>query len=279
MLRRFLRTASLVSLAALAVLSIGCGNDNKPPDTDNRIEQTTADDIVQMLAAMAATDSGGWLTEVQFTFQDHAWSPPTALGGRTVQTRDRSFRRGSVDWSLNYVYYDTTLVEQADLDSRTGLVAYRSAAAGRIPLAPFQGFTGSGIYGHAVVPPDTLEVKDLRDTTISFSGFCRVDSALITITNGTATRHYYLDNVVEYALGYLRGGSWPASGEAQIDAFVDLLDTPVRGDRITSYDVVLAITFDGDENVMATLAPNVPDPATVYRYQINLRTGAIQRAP
>lgn len=276
MFPRLLRFASLPLLAVLVLFTGACSKSKskEPPAT---LTQAEADDIVLMFTSMAATDSGGWLTAAQVTFDATPRSAPNLarIGHPYALSGDTLFQRGHMNWSLDYTYYDADSMPPLQTwDSTVVSLGCVVQGNGRIPLA------GGAGAGNNYIHVSDLSASGLRDT-ITFGGFARVDSAFITINSTGGPRYYFLDNVIDYTYEMARTASSPFqfTGEATVDGFVDPLRSPVRTDRLARLDVVMVITFDGTQTPLATIAPNVPDPTVMYRYRVNLKTGAIVRAP
>ena len=261
------RSALFLCLAALALTASACSKDKRKTDTG--LTQQQADDLAQTLVAMAARDSGGWISE----------SLPAATSPYGA-TQDTTFGAHTMSWTLDYTFYDAAGASHARLDSTIVHATCSSRGFGRIGLTPFLGSTGQGTYGHL---GDTLSVDGLArsDTALTFSGFSQVDSGLISVSAGASTRYYLLDDVVEYSLTMSKNPLllYPTSGDARVDAFVDVLGSSSRTNRIDQFDAVMIVTFDGSPTPLATIAENVASPPQIYRYRVNLSTGAVARAP
>ena len=64
-----------------------------------------------------------------------------------------------------------------------------------------------------------------------------------------------------------------------IDAFVGVLRNASLASREKSLDARMVITFDGiSDTPLATITANTERATALYRYRINLKTGAIQRS-
>lgn len=270
MLRRARRFFALPLLALLTLFLGGCGGSSDKP-SGPELPQQVADDVAASFAALAASDSGGWYSAVEVAFATTPRLTPQFVRahGPSILSGDTTFVRGSMNWGLNYTYYDAADAPHATFDSTTVRVTAQCTGTGRIPLAGGAGF--SQHYVHV----DTLTMDNLPSQSIEFGGFSNVDTAFIQI--GAAPRLYFTDNLVEYSFILRRdiGSAFPDSGQAEIDGFVDVLDSPERADRSDRFDIAMVITFDGTQTPLAEVKLNIEQPKSIYRYRINLKTGAV----
>ena len=271
---RLQRLAVLPFLAVLVLSLASCGGDT-PPDQAEGLDLDDATLAAQLFTAMAATDSGGWLTEVYGAFNGTPrYAAALARSGRaSILSRDTSFTRGFMNWTQQFTYYDSSGAAFNAWDSTIVRVRAHNSASGRIPLP------GGGGASQNYVHVDTLDMDQLREDFIGIGGFTVVDSAFFTV--GTTPDYNLMDNVEDYALAIRKNpaSAYPDSGEAQIDGFIQELNTPVRTDRARRLDVVMTISFDGTQTPLATVTENVPEPQQTYRFRVNLRTGAVTHVP
>ncbi len=262
----------LLSLAALALI-LAAQACSKKPDPVSGLLPAEADQLMQLTASMAAADSGGWMAEILAS-----WNATPTVAGRSPffsATGDSSFTRGSVNWSFNFTYFDTTEAPSEVFTDATEYLELLTTAVGRIPIAPFGGATGTGFYGHV---SDTILVTGFADDTLySYRGIATTDSALVTVSASDGAHFYFVDNVVAYDANFLPGAAFPSSGEVEITAFVEVLNTFNHNDRSGYFDVTILISFDGTQTPTATITLSADAVTTVYRYRIDLRTGAMVR--
>ena len=266
---------SFTVIALLAVLIVGCSKKDVVED-DPGLTQTEADDLVQQVAAEAAVDSGGWFLEVTSTLA----GTPLSVSATSRVLRDTIVTRHDMTWHFNYTYYN----QVSHPDTAWGDTAVRVEAItdgrGTLGLATFAGTTGHGTFRHRS-ESFTMEGLTAVDSVFNFTCLAIVDSGLFTIQSPGGTRYYLLDNIVTYELDLpkrLADSPFSVVGEARVNVFASVLQTISPSSRLKLLDAVMVITFDGTDTPLATITADT-DPATaVYRYRINLRTGAITRA-
>lgn len=268
---RFIYRLAILSALTACLATLGaCSKDKKPP-TDTGLTQAQADDFAQILAALAMPDSGGWACEA-FPAQRHL--------SYAYATQDTSFTRQSVLWSLDYSYLTPTGIRNATLTDTTVRIECLSRGFGGRRIPDFLGTTGVATYGHI---SDTLHVEGIAptDSALIFTGFSTVDSGFVALSNTASTRFYLIDNVIEYDITVSKNPLilYPISGEARVDAFIDVLRSTSRTDRSGLLDATMLITFDGTQTPLATMQANTDQATSVYRYRVDLRTGKIVRAP
>jgi hypothetical protein len=103
----------------------------------------------------------------------------------------------------------------------------------------------------------------------------------MTITSSGGNRYYVLDNVVTYDIDLpkrLAATPHAGHGEGRINCFGSVLANANPTSRTKLLDAVMVITFDGTDTPVATITADTSTPTTVYRYRINLKTGAVTRA-
>jgi len=282
--RRHAIAACLVSLLALAA---GCGSKKStPPNTELQLTQEEADDVVQQLAYMTAADSGGWILEVQSTFKaipkSVAATPSLGRGPELRMRvpvgieRDTVVAGGQVFYNFHYEYIavvNNQEVRDPVWDSTK--VQVEATFFGSGTVAPT---AGNGNYFHH---GGTINVYDLKapEDSLTFSGLDNDTSlAVIRVNGGT---HYYFmnDDFLDYDLKMRKldpEDGFTMKGTAQVLYQADKLRSPNQSDVERSIYGEFNLVLNGTEQAEATIAEDVLTP-TIYRYFVNLRTGAIQR--
>jgi hypothetical protein len=286
------RLAVLFLTAALALIAAGGCSNKRDPEPEQPLTQTEADDLVQAVGAMVATDLGGWLVEVQSTAQSIPVGSPTTLEGSRGPfriMRDTTFVRGAMNWRIHLTYQngpnDADTIPSWD---PTVTVADGFAQGKGAIVSPAFGARVATIgYGRDSSSFLAQDLGITADTAIVFDGFCRYDTALVSIQDGAVARHYYLDSVVDYTNLEIRrqpgSPEFPVHGEVRIDIVSELLFTPVHlagEDRQKIFDAVMVITFETaqPQTPVVTITAGTETPTTVFRYRLDLRTGAITPA-
>jgi hypothetical protein len=193
-----------------------------------------------------------------------------------------------MSWRIQYAYYDSSGAAHDVWDTSAVRVEGLAFAKGSVAIPGFGGSTGQSGYGRDSASISVEGLSAVSDTAITLSGFTRYDTTLTTLQGGS-NRYYFLDNVVSYGdpepVTVLRGPgapAFPVSGDARIDLFVSVLNGPQHrsfDDVKSEFDAVMVITFERAQNQkpVATITANTESPTTVYRYRIDLKTGAIER--
>ena len=279
-----LRSLTVIVLLAVLAALAGCSKKDKTEEEPG-LTQVEADDLVQVIAAEAATDSGGWLLEVTNTLGNRSISGPgLAVSAMAAPaTSDTTFPLGSVTWTFNYTYFNRMGQASDDWSPSAVTVDAITRATGWFTVPNFQGNTGRGTYERKT---DLFSMEGLGDTVLTFTNLAVVDSGLFTIQTVNGPRYYLFDNVVGYDLRLPKrlltnspDDPYKATGEAIIDAFVGVLRNASLASREKSLDARMVITFDGiSDTPLATITANTERATALYRYRINLKTGAIQRS-
>jgi hypothetical protein len=274
--------ACLLAFGAL----LGCSKKNNTTQ-EAGLTQIEANDLMQTLMAEAATDSGGWMVEVSSTLLNVAPSIGVSTVGATT-TRDTMFTspNGSVAWTFHYTYYGAGGLPSDSASIGTTRAEASTEARGGFTLLPYAGQTGHGTY-HRQTDDFSVDGIASPDTALLFHNSAFVDSGLFVVTSATESRFYLLDNIVTYDLTLSKSklsappvaaDAFKAVGQVQINAFVSVLRTFAPGPSVKLLDTVMAITFDGTTTPLATITADTDPATTVYRYRVNLKTGAITPA-
>ena len=117
----FRRMFALCAVALIAMSAPGCGK-KKPTDPVPSLAQEDADDMVQQVAMMIASDRGGWLFDMLSTRESMPLGGPatgapslsdrvllmsSTPGGGFRTNRDTLVVRGSMNFAFTYMYRDT----------------------------------------------------------------------------------------------------------------------------------------------------------------------------
>jgi len=293
--RRHAIAACLVSLLALAA---GCGSKKStPPNTELQLTQEEADDVVQQLAYMTAADSGGWILEVQSTFKaipkSVAATPSLGRGPELRMRvpvgieRDTVVAGGQMFYNFHYEYIavvNNQEVRDPVWDSTKVQVEAMFFTSPNSTVTPT---AGNGNYFHH---GGTINVYDLKapEDSLTFSGLDN-DTSLAVIHSRGGVHYYFMnDDFLDYDLKMGKLDSedgFTMKGTAQVLYQADKLRSPSPGDVERSIYGEFNLVLNGTEQVVggilgpwaeATIAEDVLTP-TIYRYFVNLRTGAIQR--
>jgi hypothetical protein len=271
------RSVAVVALMATVAVLAGCSKRDVVPE-DPALTQTEADDLMQAISAEAATDSGGWLIEVTSTLK----GTPLSVSSTGAVMRDTVVTVGNMTWNFSYTYFSTGGGSSGTWSPTAIRVEGITDGLGRIPLQVFAGATGSATPFHHNSDSFTLEGLAATDTMYIFSELAVVDSALFTINAPSGKRYYLLDNVVNYDVNLpkrLAGNPYAGTGEARINSFAAVLQNTNPASRTKILDAIMVITFDGTQTPLATITANSDPATTVFRYRVNLKTGAVTRAP
>ena len=288
-----LRRSFALWLAILSLAAAGCGGKDDPtkPVTPT-LSQDQADDLVQQVAMMIATDHGGWLVDIQSTLEQTPVDAPTTLarrlnlmpasaGGffRALADSDTTFTRAGMTYQVSYLYTDsgqtdTTVWYPGFVTTRVEAV---SQALGTITAT---GFTGT--YKH-LGDPVSLDWTRAFGDTITVSGVGD-DSLFTTFTPalGSGTKYYNSTSFVDFEMATRRNPAthpWPIAGTANAFLFADVLRTPNPNDYSSTIEGTVTVLFDGTQNPLVGVTNEFEGSTFLYRYHVDLKTGAFSRAP
>jgi hypothetical protein len=286
-----------VSALALALFAAwGCSKKETPvPVVPPSISQADADDIAQQIGIMTSVDNGGWFTMLESL---NAMLPgilantQAFTGGRSRPTsatflprpsllEDTTFAKAAVNYSWSIVYFHNSFMDSTGRpDTLSEVLGANVIGAGSLNAGGV-----SGTYGLFPDFSKAVEIYNLdtSNDTLQFSAFFDDSSyALVssTITTGQS-RLWYVQNTIDYDLTLLKS-QVPASpydlkGIVRWD-FIDasiIATPPSRTDFASSGQAFGEMTLTGAQD--ATLEITDILGAAVYRYRMNLKTGAITR--
>jgi len=281
------RHAIAACLVALLALVAGCSKKKStPPNTEPQLTQEEADDIVQQLAYMTAADSGGWILEVQSTFKATpksvaptpglSWGPELRMRAPVGIERDTTVAGGQVFYNFHYEYIavvNNQEVRDPVWDSTKVQVEATFFGSGTVtPTA------GDGNYFHHGGMINVYDLKAPEDS-LTFSGIDNDTSFAVIHSRGGVHYYFMNDDFLDYDLKMRKLDSedgFTMRGTAQVLYEADKLRSRNLSDTERSIFGEFNLVLNGTEQAEATIAEDVPDP-TIYRYFVNLRTGAIQR--
>jgi hypothetical protein len=286
-----LRRTLVLGLAVLAMAATGCSKDKTTKPTVPTLTQEQADDLVQQVAMMTATDHGGWLIDIQTTLASVPMeAPPGPLARRlhlmpasagpmfrALADSDTVFVRAGMTYHFKNLYSDTSSRDSALWFPGVTKVEVHSQALGTITAT---GFTGA--FKHDG-DPVTLDWFDVGADTVTCSGVGD-DSLFTTFTPalGSGTKYYNSTAFVDFDFLTRRDPSvnpWPVAGSANSFLFADVLRTPNPADYSSTIEGTVTILFDGTQNPLVGVTNEFEGTTFLYRYHLNLQTGAFSRAP
>ena len=296
-LPRPIRVVLLLALGLALAGVYGCGKDEEviPPPPDMPVEDS--DDIAQQIAAMIASDNGGWF----FTVQTMAESlsvpiPPTAnlgagrsnalvlsavRGGRfkTLNQFTRTQAGVTHNWRLGY--FDNDGQQHAGRDSAVEYLEAGVTASGTLNA---NGLSG-GTYGmFADSSQYTVDFIAPESDTIHFDVFFEDSSyALVTSSlRANSQRLWFQQNLVSTTDNLLVRAStlpspYPFAGSIEIQITAQIMGASgARDDVQVEWLAEGRMEFDGTDTATLTIsviAGLSPDRA----YRVNLKTGAIAK--
>ena len=234
------------------------------------------------------------MTEIQVTSQKKipqsaafaVRTSPVAIAARETAFTIRPALGDSMIWTIQYSFLDRSGASHDVWDTSAVRVEGLAFAKGAIAIPAFMGTTGQSSYGRDSASIAVEGLSAVADTAITFDGFSRYDTTLVTLQSGTSSRYYFLDNVVSYENVVLMRGAgapaYPVSGEVRIDVFASFLNSPrhlTTSDVREEFDAVMVIAFDHaqPQRPVVTIMANTESSTTTYTYRIDLKTGTIQR--
>lgn len=289
----FRRMLILCAAALIAVSALGCGKKKNPVDPIPDLAQEDADDMMQQVAMMIASDHGGWMVDMLSTrasmplggpalpgpsLSQRVLMPASAGGGGFRTNRDTLAVFGSMNYLFTYIYSDTAsndtlLFYTPDVIQVDGV----STANGTINVAGFD----ANFYHKG--DPFTATGFEAGSDTINFSGVGD-DSIYTSFTPSfrTGTRRFATVSFVDFDLDMVRdpaGNPYPTSGIANMFLFADVLRSANPSDVFTTLESTVTYFFDGTATPIVWITNDLDNPTPKYRYRADLRTGAITRLP
>jgi len=292
---KFRQLILLCAAALMAVSAVGCGKKDKKTNPIPDLAQEEADDMIQQVAMMIASDYGGWLVDLHTTrsFMPAGGPPANEIaslsqrvlmmpassrgGGFRANTHDTSVTVVDMNYTFNYFYTDTL---GDSLDTYTPAVVQVdgiSTATGNITKTGFTAF-----FSHKGDPFSATGFEAGSDT-INFTGVGD-DSVFTTFTPAfrTGTRYFATVSFVDYDVYLLRApgaNPFPLSGTANMFLFADVLRTANASDISSTLESTITYYFDGTQTPLVGVTNEPDNPTPKFRYHADLRTGAITRVP
>jgi hypothetical protein len=271
MIRTTCGSARLLCALALLIALAGCGT--SPTGPVNTAAQANADDVAQLVGASMAQDNGGMVSTYGATpaSVDGARARPARFAERlAAAASDTTFTVGAITFTFTRQYLSEFHNGMATFDPvLTWGIVETSRATGSISGPQFDASIGRAgsllLWNVSVVAPDTMLVDGTANDTIQCS--------FVSATTG-AQRYFYAE--MAGALSGVRvpkpvTANYPASGTASWTVSADRLRSNSRVDVQAHFAATVIVTFNG------TRTPDVVVNG-VYRYHVDLKTGAIQRA-
>ena len=270
--RMIRRTAPLLASLAIATALAGCGT-SPTGISMSPTAQANADDVAQQVGASMAQNNGGMVS----TFGATQTSPggvsarPIRVAEPTAAASETTFTVGAITFTFTRQYLNFLHNGMATFDPvLTWGIAETSRATGSITTPQFTGSVGRtgtlDLWNVSVAAPDTLIANGTANDTTQ----CSFTSAFTG-----AQRYFYsvligvMSNV--RILKPLTSTSYPASGTVTWTVSADRLRSNSRVDVESHLTAIVVVTFNG------TRYPDVTVNG-VFRYHIDLQTGAVQRA-
>ena len=287
----FRRMLVLCAAALIAVSALGCGKKKNPVDPLPDLAQEDADDMVQQVAMMIATNHGGWLMDMQSTrasmpqggpvvpnpsLSERVLMPASAGGGFRTN-RDTLTVFGSMNYSFFYFYTDTLGDSLGTYTPAVIQVDGISNANGTINVAGFD----ANFYHKG--DPFTATGFEAGSDTINFTG--GGDDSIYTVFTPalrTGSRRFATVSFVDFDLYMVRdpaGNPYPTSGIANMFLFADVLRSANPSDVFTTLESTVTYYFDGTATPIVGVTNDLDNPTPKYRYRADLRTGAFTRLP
>lgn len=288
----FRRMFALCAVALIALSAQGCGKKGKPTDPNPGLAREDADDMVQQVAMMIATDRGGWLVDLQSTrasmplggpvvpgpsLSQRVLMPASSGGGGFRTNRDTTAIFGSMNYNFFYFYTDTIGDSLGTYGPGVIQVDGISTANGTVNAPGFD----ANFYHKG--DPITGTGFEAGSDTINFSGVGD-DSMYVTFTPAfrTGSRRFATVSFVDYDVNMVRdpaGNPYPISGLATMFLFADVLTSPNPNDIFTTNESTVTYYFDGTATPIVGITNNLDNETPQYRYRADLRTGVITRLP
>jgi hypothetical protein len=263
--------ARLLAVLALAALLAGCG---KTPTTPiSSAAQSNADDVAQQIGVSMAQDNGGMVSTYGAT-----QAPAGGVSVRPVRTAepttaasDTTFSIGGITFTFTRLYLNELHNGMPTFDPvLTWGVVETSRATGSITLPQFSAAIGRAgtlnLWNVSVVAPDTLTANGTADDTTqcSFvSAFTGAQRYFYSVASGVMSDVRTLKPITT--------DSYPSSGTVTWTVAADRLRSNDRVDVESHFDALVVVSFNG------TRYPDVTVNG-IFRYRIDLKTGAVQRA-
>jgi len=285
---------SALALALALFAAWGCGGSKQTPVTPPppSITQKDADDIVQQIGVMVSANNGGWFSMLEsmsamlpailqnsqaFT-GGHSRTVAEGLP-RPVTLQDTIITKAGVTYSWTIFYFNAIQDSSFRPDTTTEYLEARILAQNGTLSAGGVNAT-YGLFSDQLFQIYNL---DASNDTLRFSSVMDDSSygAVTSSITANSTRIWYQQNFIDYELFLLKsqvGSAYAMKGEANwiIDASVMSLP-PSRQDVATNALGEGHLILDGTENAVFEVTDSFGVGTTIYRYHLNLRTGAISR--
>jgi hypothetical protein len=268
----WIRSLGRFAAAALLITLAGCGKGSPTQPIANAQAQQDADDAAQQVALSMAQDNGG-ATAVDAPgalLQSGTGAAPLGSSPGVASSSDTTFTAGHITWSVSRSFFDAIGNEQTAFDPIT-TVRMLAAARGVGSIETASDTASFGSAGHLDVrglatAQDTVITNAARNDTLQCAFTPRFRPGRVhSYVEGSGT----LTDVAQ--LRPVSSNPWPLSGTATWALKVDRLRTSDRGTVTRHFETLVIVTFNG------TRFPDV-EVTGGFRYKIDLKTGAIQRA-
>jgi hypothetical protein len=294
---RFPLSRRHICVSALALglfVAWGCGGKKDTPVTPPppSITQKDADDIVQQIGIMVSADNGGWFSLIEsmsVMLPGILQNSQPFTGGRAravaeglprpVTLQDTTTTKAGVTYAWSIFYFNAAQDSSIRPNVTTEYLEARILAEGGTLNAGGVNAT-SGLFSDQLFQIYNL---DASNDTLRFSSVMDDSSygAVTSTITTNSTRIWYQQNFVDYELTLLKsqvGSPYAIKGEANwiIDASVMALPpsrTNVASNALGEGHLIL----DGTQNAVFEVTDSFGVGTTVYRYHLNLKTGAITR--
>ena len=285
-LPRPLRWVLLLAVGLALAGPLGCSKSEEtiPPPPDMPVEDS--DDIAQQIAAMIASDNGGWFFTVQTMAETLAVPIPAAAQARGIPGRFRTLNQfsrmqGGVthDWRLGY--FDNDGFPHAIRDSTVEYIEAGVTASGTLNANGLSGAT-YGLFADS--SQYTVDFIAPESDTIQFDVFMEDSSyALVTSSmRANSQRLWYQTNLVTTSDNLLVRASalpspYPMAGSIEIQITAQIMGASgSRDDVQVEWLAEGRLVFDGTDTATLTIAV-ISGLSPDRNYRVNLKTGAITK--
>jgi hypothetical protein len=280
----------LILALVVASMAAGCSKEKDPLPPPPDIPEADVDDIAQQIAAMTASDNGGWFFTVQTMAETLAAplpaSPALAYRGgmgrfRTLNTFSRTQAGVTHDWKLGY--FDDLLVQHAVRDSAVAFIDAGVTSNGGtlnangLSSATYGLFADSGQY--------TVEFVEPASDTVQFDIFLEDSSfALVgSVFHAGSNRLWYQANLISTTDNLLLvkaalPSPYPVAGslEWSIDARI-MGSSGRRDDFAVEWLAEGEMTFNGTQFAVLKITVGFGLGSPIRSYRVDLKTGAITK--